>query len=99
MPKLPRISGAEALRALEGFEPVAQGVRLMLPHVDAFLPAHNVESLTDLARALGDTSTPAHRAPGSAFPWRSGLEDQAASGDPPLRSRPDARGGGPRRTR
>jgi len=24
----------------------------MLPHVDAFLPAHNIDSLVELARAL-----------------------------------------------
>ena len=35
-----------------GFEPKAAGIRVMLPHVDRFLPAHNVTSLTDLARAL-----------------------------------------------
>ena len=40
------------LLRFEDFEPKAAGVRLMLPHVDAFLPAHNVESLTDLARSL-----------------------------------------------
>ena len=36
----------------EGFEPRPTGVRLMLPHVDAFLPAHNIDSLVELARAL-----------------------------------------------
>jgi len=40
------------LLRFEGFEPKAEGVRLMLPHVDAFLPAHNIESLTGLAKAL-----------------------------------------------
>ena len=40
------------LLRFEDFEPKAAGVRLMLPHVDAFLPAHNIESLTDLARFL-----------------------------------------------
>jgi uncharacterized protein with von Willebrand factor type A (vWA) domain len=40
------------LLRFEDFEPKAAGVRLMLPHVDAFLPAHNIESLTDLARSL-----------------------------------------------
>ena len=40
------------LLRFEEFEPRAAGVRLMLPHVDAFLPAHNIESLTDLARSL-----------------------------------------------
>jgi uncharacterized protein with von Willebrand factor type A (vWA) domain len=36
----------------EGFEARPAGVRAMLPHVDAFLPVHNVMSLIDLARAL-----------------------------------------------
>jgi uncharacterized protein with von Willebrand factor type A (vWA) domain len=36
----------------EGFEPRPLGVRVMLPHVDAFLPAHNVDSLIALGRAL-----------------------------------------------
>ena len=36
----------------EGFEARPAGVRAMLPHVDEFLPVHNVASLIDLARAL-----------------------------------------------
>jgi uncharacterized protein with von Willebrand factor type A (vWA) domain len=44
----------------EQFRPLATGVRLMLPHVDAFLPVHNVESLTDLAKALAPAHTTAH---------------------------------------
>jgi uncharacterized protein with von Willebrand factor type A (vWA) domain len=36
----------------EGFEPRPLGVRVMLPHVDAFLPAHNVDSLIALGKAL-----------------------------------------------
>jgi uncharacterized protein len=36
----------------EGFQPRPAGVRAMLPHVDAFLPVHNIESLVDLAREL-----------------------------------------------
>lgn len=36
----------------EGFEPRASGIAAMRPHVDAFLPVHNLESLGDLARAL-----------------------------------------------
>jgi len=45
------------LLRFDGFEPKATGVRLMLPHVDAFVPAHSVESLADLARILA----PAHQ--------------------------------------
>lgn len=40
------------LLRFDAFKPVAMGVQLMLPHVDAFLPAHNIESLADLASAL-----------------------------------------------
>jgi uncharacterized protein with von Willebrand factor type A (vWA) domain len=36
----------------EGFEPRASGIACMLPHVDRFLPMHNVESLRGLAAAL-----------------------------------------------
>ena len=35
------------------FEPRARGVRAMLPHVDRFLPVHDLASLEELARALG----------------------------------------------
>ncbi len=49
------------LLRFEGFEPLATGVRLMLPHVDEFRPAHNVASLMDLADAL----TPNHTSPNS----------------------------------
>ena len=40
------------LLRFHGFEPKATGVRAMLPHVDAFLPVHNIDSLADLARSL-----------------------------------------------
>jgi uncharacterized protein len=36
----------------DGFEPKAVGIRKMLPHVDEFLPAHNIESLAGLGRVL-----------------------------------------------
>jgi uncharacterized protein len=36
----------------EGFQPRPSGVRAMLPHVDAFMPVHNIDSLIDLAREL-----------------------------------------------
>ena len=36
----------------EGFAPKAGGIRALLPHVDTFRAAHNVNSLTDLATAL-----------------------------------------------
>ncbi len=36
----------------EGFEARPAGVRAMLPHVDEFLPVHNVKSLVELSQAL-----------------------------------------------
>jgi uncharacterized protein with von Willebrand factor type A (vWA) domain len=36
----------------DGFEAKAQGVRALLPHVDSFRAAHNIESLEGLAAAL-----------------------------------------------
>lgn len=39
----------------EGFEARPAGVRAMLPHVDEFLPVHNIASLVDLAKALNET--------------------------------------------
>jgi uncharacterized protein len=41
----------------EGFEPRPLGVRVMLPHVDEFLPAHNVDSLVALGKALAAAPT------------------------------------------
>ena len=35
-----------------GYEPLTRGMRTALPHLDHFLPAHNLESLTRLARVL-----------------------------------------------
>jgi len=35
-----------------GFEPRAVGIRAMLPHVDRFMPAHNIASLRELGTAL-----------------------------------------------
>jgi len=40
------------LLRFERFEPRAGGVRALLPHVDRFLPVHNLASLADLATAL-----------------------------------------------
>jgi len=40
----------------ERFEARPAGVRAMLPHVDRFLPVHNLKSLVDLAHALSEES-------------------------------------------
>jgi len=50
------------LLRFDQFEPRAGGIKAMLPHVDRFLPAHNLQSLTDLVQVL------AAREPASARP-------------------------------
>jgi uncharacterized protein with von Willebrand factor type A (vWA) domain len=47
-----RIVWLNPLLRFDGFEPRAAGVRALLPHVDRFLPVHNLASLADLRRAL-----------------------------------------------
>jgi hypothetical protein len=46
----------------EGFQPSASGIAAMRPHVDAFLPVHNVESLQGLAESLRRRVAPVRRA-------------------------------------
>jgi uncharacterized protein with von Willebrand factor type A (vWA) domain len=48
-----RLVWLNPLLRYQGFEARPAGIRAMLPHVDDFLPVHNLESLTDLAAALG----------------------------------------------
>ena len=48
-----RLVWLNPLLRYEGFEARPAGIRAMLPHVDDFLPVHNLECLTDLAAALG----------------------------------------------
>jgi hypothetical protein len=47
-----RLVWLNPLLRYEGFEPRPAGIRAMLPHVDDFLPVHNLDSLVQLARAL-----------------------------------------------
>jgi uncharacterized protein with von Willebrand factor type A (vWA) domain len=47
-----RLIWLNPLLRYEAFEPRPMGVRVMLPHCDAFLPAHNIDSLIALGRAL-----------------------------------------------
>ncbi len=49
------------LLRFDGFEPKAAGVRALLPHVDRFLPVHNLASLADLSRALRAPALAPHR--------------------------------------
>ena len=44
-----------------GFEPRAQGIKMMLPHVDEFRPVHNLSSIEGLIAALSSPLPPHHR--------------------------------------
>jgi uncharacterized protein with von Willebrand factor type A (vWA) domain len=43
-----------------GFEPKAQGIKMMLPHVDEFRPVHNLKSIVGLIEALSAMPQPHH---------------------------------------
>jgi uncharacterized protein with von Willebrand factor type A (vWA) domain len=47
-----RLIWLNPLLRFTGFEARAKGVRTMLPHVDELRPIHNLESMTELVRAL-----------------------------------------------
>jgi uncharacterized protein with von Willebrand factor type A (vWA) domain len=64
-----RLVWLNPLLRFEGFEPRAAGVRAILPHVDEFLPVHNLHSLAALARALASHSFQNTRSPRSKTPW------------------------------
>ena len=49
-----RLIWLNPLLRYERFEPKALGVRAILPHVDEFRPVHNLKSLKELGRALGN---------------------------------------------
>jgi uncharacterized protein with von Willebrand factor type A (vWA) domain len=49
-----RLIWLNPLLRYEGFEPKSLGMRAILPHVDDFRSVHNLESLEQLAAALGD---------------------------------------------
>jgi uncharacterized protein with von Willebrand factor type A (vWA) domain len=44
-----------------GFEAKAQGIKMMLPHVDEFRPVHNLSSIEGLISALSSPLPPHHR--------------------------------------
>jgi uncharacterized protein with von Willebrand factor type A (vWA) domain len=48
-----RLIWLNPLLRFDAFQPRAAGIKAMLPSTDLFLPAHNLQSLDELARALG----------------------------------------------
>jgi uncharacterized protein with von Willebrand factor type A (vWA) domain len=53
-----RLVWLNPLLRYDGFEARPAGIRAILPHVDDFLPVHNLDTLTSLARALAGDRAP-----------------------------------------
>jgi len=52
-----RLIWLNPLLRFDKFEPRAGGIKAMLPHVDRFLPAHNLQSLAELVKTLCQPGT------------------------------------------
>lgn len=53
-----RLMWLNPLLGSPGYQPLSQGIRTVLPHVDDFLPVHNLESLAQLAAMLARLDRP-----------------------------------------
>ncbi|MGB3864640.1 MAG: VWA domain-containing protein [Xanthobacteraceae bacterium] len=58
-----RLIWLNPLLRFSGFEPKAQGIKMMLPYVDEFRPVHNLSSIADLIAALSAAPAPRRREP------------------------------------
>jgi uncharacterized protein with von Willebrand factor type A (vWA) domain len=56
-----RLIWLNPLLRFDGFEPKAQGIKMMLPHVDEFRPVHNLSSIDGLIKALSSPPPVHHR--------------------------------------
>jgi hypothetical protein len=56
-----RLLWLNPLLRFAAFQPRAAGIKAMLPHVDQFLPAHNLDSLEQLAHLVAGTQPPRRR--------------------------------------
>ncbi|WP_315831696.1 VWA domain-containing protein [Bradyrhizobium prioriisuperbiae] len=56
-----RLIWLNPLLRYEGFQAKAQGIKLMLPHVDEFRPVHNLKSIEGLISALSAPTEKGHR--------------------------------------
>ncbi|MDR3515780.1 MAG: VWA domain-containing protein [Azospirillaceae bacterium] len=65
------------LLRFDGFEPKSSGIKAILPHVDAFLPVHNLESLAALAQAL---NRPKRRRDDTMARWLAALPTPTTGG-------------------
>lgn len=76
-----RLIWLNPLLRYEAFQPEAQGIRAMLPHVDDFKPVHSLNSLRELARILTLPPTPSRRGAGATI-GRTAEEAEAEAAPP-----------------
>ena len=69
-----RLLWLNPLLRFDGFEPRSGGVQAMLPHVDAFLPAHSLDSIRQLS-ALMDRDPAFDRRVETLASWQHRLHD------------------------
>ena len=69
-----RLIWLNPLLRFDGFEPRSGGGQTMLPHVDAFLPIHSLDSIRKLSGMLEDDMPPGWRAQ-SLTSWQRRLHD------------------------
>ena len=69
-----RLVWLNPLLRYEGFEPRSGGVQTMLPHVDAFLPVHSLDSIRQLSALLDRDLAPGWRSETLAS-WHHRLHD------------------------
>jgi len=61
------------------FQPEAQGIQAILPHVDDFRPVHSLSSLMELARVLTLTADPSRRAAAPTFGASEGEAEEGVA--------------------
>ena len=76
-----RLIWLNPLLRYQEFQPEAQGIRAILPHVDDFRPVHSLNSLRELAQVLTLPPTPARRAAAATI-GRTGGEAEAGAALP-----------------
>ncbi len=76
-----RLIWLNPLLRYEEFQPEAQGIRAILPHVDDFRPVHSLNSLRELAQVLTLPPTPVGRGAGVRIGW-TGAEAESETALP-----------------
>ena len=76
-----RLIWLNPLLRYEEFQPEAQGIRAILPHVDEFRAVHSLNSLRELAQVLTAQPTPVRRGAGATI-GGSGAEAEAGEALP-----------------